>query len=394
MLTFNPSDLGLNSQGKRNNENQNNNNRRNNNNNGNRNDNKGNRKDSNNKPKRENSKAILSSGMNDFERGTGERTFEDDGAVEAAVQRSEDIERAEKLLTIFLEDYESMVSERGNQVHSVIRDLFWDVCKVLTHYYENKYKPVMGQMNQVLDIVSTQRFASSLSTILTNDDIDGWNDGINNVWKDVMFVVSTVLVTSHGQMKEETISLYIDLLASNGLAGKDIDRIVKELGITKDLAVDLVTSIPVVPDDMNDVTLRQFYNSFMMKLMEHADENIDVLDRATQGKLFSFFFGKSKIALKAIGRMLAHGTVTGFKSDAQRMIYAEYLSMLSERLDAYEIKDIKYVLKFVADQKKEAGKDAVVLFGSVAISQYDSIRKAFFELINESPETKDVLISS
>lgn len=341
------------------------------------------------------SNPILSSGM-DFERGSGDRSFEDmEAKVETAEAGiSEEVEQALDVVGNFLDDYAESCKLTGNQVTDVIRDSFWDVAKIMTHYYEPKYESMMGEMNKVLDIVSSQRFATSLFNLLSAEEIEGWHDGMNDVWKDVMFVVATTIVTSHKKMKDETVTTYIDLLSSSGLAGKDVDRLVKELGITKDLAMDLMVSIPVIPDDLNDVTLRQFFGSFVMKMMEHAEENIDVLDRGTQGKLFSFFFGKSHIALKAIGRMLAAPKIGTFQNESQKMVYAEYLSMLSDRLDAYDIKDIKYVLRFIVNEKKRLGKETLMLFGSLSIVDYSSIRKAELELIQSDPEAKNYLVMS
>lgn len=339
--------------------------------------------------------SILSSGV-DFERGSGDRIFEED--IEVKVDNepevSEEVERAVNTALNFLDDYADACKLAGNQVTDVIRDRFWDVCKVMTHYYDPKYGDMMGEMNKVLDVTCSQRFAASLCNLLGSEEVEGWNDGTMDVWKDVMFTIATTITTSHKKMKDETVSAYIELLSSSGLAGKDIDRLASELGITKDLATDLIISIPVIPDDMNDIALRQFFGSFVMRMMDHAEENIDVLDRGTQGKLFSFFFGKDHIALKAIGRMLAAPKISKFQNESQKMVYAEYLSMLSDRLDAYDIKDIKYVLRFIVNEKKRLGKGTEMLFGDLSIVEYNSVRKSVFELIKDDADAKQYLVLS
>lgn len=338
--------------------------------------------------------AILNSGM-DYERGSDDRSFNTEDSKSNDNDNntmSQEVAEAADTLNAFLEDYADMCKQSGNQVADVIRDSFWDVTKIMTHYYDPKYSGITGEINKVLDIMASQRFAIALTNLLNTENIEGWHDGVNDIWKSVMFAISTALITCHKRMKDETVEAYIDLLSSPGISGKDIDRLSKELGITKDLAVDLVASIPVIPEDMTDITLKQFYSSFVMKLMEHADENIDVLDRGTQGKLFSFFFGKEHIALKAIGRMLAAVKITGFENEAQKIVYAEYLSMLSDRLDAYDIKDIKFVLKFIVNEKKRLGKDTMMLFGYVSIVEYGSIRKAELELISSDSDAKEYLV--
>ena len=310
---------------------------------------------------------------------------------EVVVETSKEVSEAEVILDDFIDDFAEIVQEPGNKVPEIIRDEFWDVCEVMTHYYDNKYKELVVKMNKVLEIVSRQIFAKSLQLVCANDDIEGWS-GTDGIWKDVLFTLSTALITSHNKMKQEVIEMYIDLIASNGLAGKDIEMLTDKYGISKDLATDLIIAIPTIPEDMNDITLGEFHDCFIMKIMDNADENIDVLDADTQNKLFTFFFGEGQIALKAIGRMLSDTVIGKFKTNSQQMIYKEYISMLTSRLDTYDVKDIKYVLKYVVVQKKSRPNDETV-YDSVSVSDYDGIRKALFELIGENPECKRVLTS-
>lgn len=363
----------------------------------NRNNNNGNNRDRrNDRGNKTESSSILSSGMSDYERGYGDRAFDNESVPKETtggnVNIPNEVLDAGSNVENFLNDYAEACSLAGNQVTDVIRDEFWPVAKAMTHYYDPKYAPITAGMNKVLDVISSQRFAVSLVNLLNGEEIEGWHDGVSDIWKDVMFTVATTITTCHKKMKDETVSNYIELISSSGLAGKDINHLVKELGITKDLATDLTIAIPVIPVDMTDITLRQFYGAFVMSLMEHAEENIDVLDRGTQGNLFSFFFGKDHIALKAIGRMLAAPKIVKFANESQKMIYAEYLSMLSDRLDAYDIKDIKYVLRFIVNEKKRLGKDTAMLFGDLSIVEYDSVRKAEFELIGSDSEAKEYLV--
>lgn len=325
-----------------------------------------------------------------------DRSFDDldtDDEFESSEESDTDNEiyDAISILDVFIEDFTDIIQEPGNKVPNIIRDQFWDVCSVMTHYYDNKYKDLVGKMNKVLEIVSRQIFAKSLQMVCAGDDIEGWN-GTNGIWKDVLFTLSTALITSYSKMKTEVASAYIDLIASNGLAGKDIAMLTDKYGITKDLSIDLITAIPVIPEDLNDITIGQFHDSFIMRIMDNAEENIDVLDGGTQSKLFTFFFGEGQQALKTIGRMLADTAIGAFKNNSQQMIYAEYVSMLAKRLDAYDIKNIKYVLKYVVGQKKVRANDELV-YDNISVAEYDSIRKALFELIADNPEVKKILTS-
>lgn len=329
-------------------------------------------------------------------RNYNDRTFDDydldneyDDSDGTTTESSKELDYADKILQEFIDDFADIIQEPGNRVANVIRDGFWDVANVMTHYYDNKYKELTGKMNKVLEIVSRMIFAKSLQIVCSNDDIDGW-DGPDGIWKDVLFTLSTALITCHGKMKAEVISMYIDMISSNGLAGKDITMLVDKYGISKDLAIDLITSIPTIPEDLNDVTIGEFHNSFIMRIMENAEDNIDVLDKGTQDKLFTFFFGDGQSALKAVGRMLSDTVIGKFKNNCQSLIYKEYIAMLAKRLESYDIKNIKYVLKFISAQKKSKANDELV-YESISLADYDSIRKALLELIKDNPEIKEIL---
>ena len=328
-------------------------------------------------------------------RGAGERSFDSDDAVETTKPEennkvAEVVEDAMETLDNFISDYSDALAEKGNQIPNIILDEFWDVAEILTHYYDKKYAPAVDKMNKTLNLCCQHRFANSLAMVCRNEQIDGWNDGKEDIWKRVMFVISILLTTSHSLMKDETISTYIDLLTSNGVAGKDIDRLVTEVGITKDLAIDLTAAIPVLAQDMTEATLSRFYTSFVTKLMQHAEENIDVMDAATQGKLFSWFFGNENTALKALGKMMSDPVLKTFGNNSQKLIYGEYQKMLAEKLDAYELGDIKYVLKYISNIK--ATRDgALIVFSTVELREYSSIRKALLEVIKEKPEMKNLI---
>ena len=334
-------------------------------------------------------------------RGYGNRNFrfEQSDLQEADVPAKEEkmdknIEDARYVLDNFLEEYENVLSERGNQVPVTIQDMFWEVAEVMTHYYENRYHPLVGRMNAVMDIMASARFANSLRMVLSEEEVEGWCDGVRDVWKKVMFALSTVITCCHGKMKDEVLSTYIDLIGSDGMAGKDIDRLITENAITKDLALDLVVSIPSIPSDMTDATLDQFYGMFLDKLLKHAEENVSCMDRVTQSKLFTFLFGKEKIALKAIGKMIGSKSIGVFENNSQELIYGEYVTMLFERLDSFDIGDILFVLRYIVKIKQTLNPDTKIVFDRIKIAEHESIGKAYLRLIAEDSNAKKVFVNA
>lgn len=363
----------------------------------------GNRNNSNQNKSKEKNNQQQKPNSNPNGRGTGNRSFRFERTDLSTINTDDNqevindrrIEESKKILENFLTEYDAAISERGNQVPDIILEMFWDTAEVITHYYERRYRPLVGQMNAVFDIIASTRFANGIRMVLTNEEIDGWSDGTIDVWKDVMFALSTVVTCCHGKMTDEVLSIYIDLISSDGIAGKDINRLLNESNITKDLALDLIISIPCVPEDMTDATLEKFHGMFLDKLMKHAEENISCLDCATQGKLFDFFFGKNnKMARKAIGRMLGSRNIAVFENNSQEIIYGEYMKMLFEKLNAYDIKEIQFVLRYIVSQKQLLNRETRVVYDRIQIAEYDNICKAYLGLIAEDPEAKKVFLGA
>ena len=90
--------------------------------------------------------------------------------------------------------------------------------------------------------------------------------------------------------------------------------------------------------------------------------------------------------------MLTDMRIGKFKNDSQSEIYDEYVNMLAAKLESKDISDIKFVLKYVLQQKKERPNDELV-FDAIKMANYDSIRKALFEFLGDNPEYKRVIAS-
>jgi hypothetical protein len=314
------------------------------------------------------------------------RVFDEDNQNQSNTPSSSVIKDAASTLKEFIAGYNNTISD-GQESKDLITDMYSDIVAVIRNFYDPKYESIMGEMNAVLDIMSTQHFAAQLRDILKAGLLaDIWE--AQDVWKNAAFAISTLLDTSAAKMKDDTIETYVEILSSKGMWEQEINKLTNSCGITTELATDLVIVLPVLPEDMNDLALRTLYHRFVDKIIEHSEDNIDILDRDTQAKLFTFFFGKSSIALKALGKFLSDPVekVDG----AALLIYEEFKSMLFSNLDMYDIKDIIFVLNFIVGQKKSNPNVATVFSANAA--KYDNIRKAITTLISKDSGVKEYLV--
>lgn len=303
------------------------------------------------------------------------------------------IEELEECLRDFTYDYANALKpENGNgrKIRDIICNQFWKVAKIMyDYYYHREYSSLKVEMERVIDIVSTERFANCLRAIFVdNVTPDNWSDG---AYEHVAFVLSTALETNYMRIRDEVLSLYTELIQDRGLMGVDIMNIVNKTGVTKDLVTDLIIGIPVGPRSMTDATLTAFAPKFLSKLMIGAEENINILSRTTQEKLFCAFFGEGKIATKALGKMLAAPRILNFANDARQKVYEEYIIMLADKLDSLDIAYIEFVLKYVAQQGKEQ-PGIEMAFSAVSKGDNANIRKALFSLVEKDTDARDILL--
>lgn len=280
--------------------------------------------------------------------------------------------------------------DKPSQIKEIIEERFEDVAAAMRYYYDARMEDCLPDMNKVLDIMTTNQFANILLSVLKQDPFDNWDV----MWKDVALLISILLETSSSKMKDGTVQLYVsDILASSGMWKTEIDQMTNNIGITEELAIDLVVGLPVKAEDMSDLLMRSTYQSFLGAILENADDNIEILDNQAQRKLFEFFFnenGKSgKLASKVIGRYLADEEPEGLKG-AEALIYGEFKQMLLDKLDNYDVNNIVFVIKYIVEQKKHGNKN--MIFDVTKASEYDTIRKAIVQVINNDESAKEYLV--
>lgn len=324
------------------------------------------------------------------------RRFEDDENSTAKVKCSSDpaqVETVRETLSSFVSAFEKNI-DKPTEIKSLIEEDFDSVVAAMKFYYDDRYEDALSDMNRLLDIMSTNHFATILLGILKQNTFgDDWD----SMWKDVALTISILLETSSSKMKDGTVQIYVsDILASSGMWKNEIRQMVDEIGITEELATDLIIGLPIRPEDMNDLMMRSTYQAFLWSILEHAEDNIEVLDRNAQRKLFDFFFdergGKGgKLACKVIGRFLSDPEPEKEMDGAAALIYGEFKAMLLDKLESYDVNNIAFVLRFIVEQRKR-GKGKTTIFNAEEAAKYDTIRKAIMQVISKDESAKEYLV--
>lgn len=301
------------------------------------------------------------------------------------------VEEVNAVLSSFVSEMKKNIASPA-EIRSIIEDRFEDVVSAMACYYDPKYEDCLSHMNAVLDIMSTNQFAAILLRVLNDNVFESWDD----IWRDAALLFSILLNTSCDKMKEGTIQIYVnDILASQGMFRTELDQLTERYGITEELAIDMIIGLPVNAANMTDLLMRSTYEMFLTAMLNNADDNVAILGAECQRGLLEFFFSEDnnrhgKLMSKVIGRYLASPDMINDLSAPQALVYGEFKEMLYNVLDSYDVKNIAFVVKYIAEQKRRTGKD--VMFDVSKASNYNTIRKAIVQVIAENPELQEYLV--
>lgn len=290
----------------------------------------------------------------------------------------------------FVDQYVAQAEKQNfKELRNVVIDFFPGAVQEIGSYYNGRNTPELtAAMNKLIGVAATETFAKTLSKVLDSKIwMDDDENTFNEIWRFIGFLLSTTLETSYSSMHQDTITIYISNILPR-LWDPEIREMVKSVGITKDLALDLSIAIPLIGTDWDIANIKALYTRFLDKMLIHADDNADILNWETQGILFERVFGKGSNALKVIGQYLVMESKdeNAMQSDVQRAVYKEFIKMLYSKLDGYDINDIAYVFKFVAKFRKEH-PGAKVLFDSVEAIKYENVRKGLLKAMDDKEAT-------
>lgn len=313
--------------------------------------------------------------------------FEDDDNEQQ--QNNDQIRKQIENLGSFIQDFYDNV-DNYQELKGIIQDDLPEVVSVMTYYY-TKYnsKKQLQIMNDFVKLIGTSNFAKVFAKIFESRI---WLEDCtwDNMWQAVAFSLSIALETNHERMNSDVVRKYVrDILPR--IWGPEIENITKQCGVTKDLALDLLIAIPLIGEKYwNNASIEALYSRFLDKMLIHADDNMDVLNWEIQGRLFQTFFGSSSVAKKVIGKYMSTMDIPESGETVKDAVYKEFIKMIYSKLDRYDIKDITFVLSYVASSIKrldEAGQDIKhLVFSFDRCKRFTNIMKGISCTIEENPD--------
>lgn len=296
--------------------------------------------------------------------------------------------RAEAILD-FCDTFQDSVNDYRSMQEHVIAE-FPNVVGYLRSYYNNDSNPAfVDAENRLIKLMSTTQFANVLKSVLTNGE---WNDDgtYAKIWRSIAFALSVALETSHERMHAKAIQTYaIDILPR--MWNPEINEMVRECGITKDLALDLLIAIPMAGGNWNGSSMDALYMRFIDMMLEHAENNMDVLNYEVQGMLYDKLFGvKNKTALNIIGKYLVSEPMKGLTGEVTQAVYKEFIKMLYTKFDDYDVNEIAYVFRYVVKCRKE-NPDRNTIFAATDASAYENVRKGMMAVMDEDKDAMKYL---
>lgn len=333
-----------------------------------------------------------------FGDGTPVTLNENEAPNEVKMSEPKLIHREElKTLEEFLDEYSS---EEVKTSYAKQRDIIYrmaiPLCKILSNYFNPKYEDIQGTMDTVLQIMTTDIFCRAFARTLADalgdehNDPDGYFANWDNDYIYVGNTVATLLGTKRKVMTEETETAYVTQIAKR-LWADDIKILTNQLRISEGLATDVILKTPVIPDRIANYQVELYYKGFLDSILLHADDNIEILDASTQGKLLTYLYGNGKNLCKVLGKFLADvpRDTTDF-SGVEKLIYGAFKEMLYTRLNGFDIGDIKFVLKYIVNQKK-GHPDQAIVFSIDDAADYTNINRALQSYIGDDKDAKDCL---
>lgn len=281
----------------------------------------------------------------------------------------------------------------------IISQNFAEVANVMTNYSNPKYEKAVPTMNKIIVLMSTDNFSKMLFTVLK----EGTLIQKNTTRDDMMRLFNLVLETFSEKFSTDVMSTYIDII-TDIVCDLDIKMMKEEYGMSDDVALDFVVTIPVsVIGVRNDADIKEYARKFINVILTDYEETSRYMDNDMQKKIFYDFFNDKKDmgAIKAAGQCLTASKITlapdenGQVNEVQKVLLEHYKDMLYRVLDEHDIPTIKIPLKFIVKElryRKERNIDAPIMFdiNEVVNGDYPNLKKAIVDLVENDASAAEV----
>ena len=281
----------------------------------------------------------------------------------------------------------------------IISQNFAEVANVMTNYINPKYEKAVPTMNKIIVLMSTDNFSKMLFTVLK----EGTLIQKNTTRDDMMRLFNLVLETFSEKFSTDVMSTYIDII-TDIVCDLDIKMTKEEYGMSDDVALDFVVTIPVsVIGVRNDADIKEYARKFINVILTDYEETSRYMDNDMQKKIFYDFFNDKKDmgAIKAAGQCLTASKITlapdenGQVNEVQKVLLEHYKDMLYRVLDEHDIPTIKIPLKFIVKElryRKERNIDAPIMFdiNEVVNGDYPNLKKAIVDLVENDASAAEV----
>ena len=252
---------------------------------------------------------------------------------------------------------------------AIIADNIMNVANAAFAIEKSDDKSDITALNKTLAVFGLGAIPKTVKMLISSNIIDISDEDSESK---MSYLISRILIALNDiGVEDDIIECYISIFEC--INKSNITMLTSDTGITSDLALDMVLSFPIAPSQMDPVFTAKNYTKFLMRIMDHVEENQSVLNSETIGKIFEFMFGsnitKGKVANNIIGKYLGNKP-TIFDKDPEATIYREFVKFLYETLNSYDDDSIRKVLNFV---KKQRTNGNVTLFDEDDAKSFENI---------------------
>lgn len=254
-------------------------------------------------------------------------------------------------------------------IKAILADNIMNVANAAFAIEKSDDKSDITALNKTLAVFGLGAIPKTVKMLISSNIIDIPDEDSESK---ISYLISRILIALNDiGVDEDTIECYISIFEC--INKSNITMLTSDTGINGDLALDMVLSFPIAPSQMDPIFIAKNYNKFLMRIMDHVEENQSVLNSHTIQKIFEFMFGsnctKGKVANSIIGKYLGNKP-TIFDKDPEETIYREFVKFLYETLNSYDDNSIRKTLNFV---KKQRTNGSVTLFNEDDAKAFENI---------------------